>query len=67
MAPHLKVHLASRDETVEGRDVFALRAVDDQPHAEVGMYPSRLFFFWEYVTWAFSPNNNGIAHQGRAG
>jgi hypothetical protein len=21
----------------------------------------------EYVTWAFSPNNNGIAHQGRAG
>jgi hypothetical protein len=25
-------------------------------------------FFWgEYVTWTFSPNNNGIAHQGRAG
>jgi hypothetical protein len=24
--------------------------------------------FWgEYVTWTFSPNNNGIAHQGRAG
>jgi hypothetical protein len=21
----------------------------------------------EYVTWTFSPNNNGIAHQGRAG
>ena len=42
MAPHLKVHLASRDETVEERDVFALRTVDDEPHAEVGMYPSRL-------------------------
>ena len=24
-------------------------------------------FFGEYVTWTFSPNNNGIAHQGRAG
>jgi hypothetical protein len=24
--------------------------------------------FWgEYVTWTFLPNNNGIAHQGRAG
>jgi hypothetical protein len=24
-------------------------------------------FMGEYVTWTFSPNNNGIAHQGRAG
>ena len=48
MAPHLKVHLASRDETVEERDVFALRAgatIDTMNgiYAEVGMYPSRLF------------------------
>jgi hypothetical protein len=28
-------------------------------------YP--LFFLGESVTWTFSPNNNGIAHQGRAG
>jgi hypothetical protein len=25
------------------------------------------YFLGEYVTWTFSPNNNGIAHQGRAG
>jgi hypothetical protein len=25
------------------------------------------FFGGEYVTWTFSPNNNGIAHQGRVG
>jgi hypothetical protein len=24
-------------------------------------------YMGEYVTWTFSPNNNGIAHQGRAG
>jgi hypothetical protein len=24
-------------------------------------------YLGEYVTWTFSPNNNGIAHQGRAG
>jgi hypothetical protein len=34
------------------------------PVGHVDLLPSLM---GEYVTWAFSPNNNGIAHQGPAG
>jgi hypothetical protein len=30
-------------------------------------WEATLSLLGEYVTWTFSPNNNGIAHQGRAG
>ena len=29
--------------------------------------PTSGTLYGEYVTWTFSPNNKGIAHQGRAG
>jgi hypothetical protein len=41
-------------------------------HVQVRVWGCRLLkplalSFGEYVTWKFLPNNNGIAHQGRAG
>jgi hypothetical protein len=41
----------------------ALLAESDVCGQSVGV----VSFMGEYVTWTFSPNNNGIAHQGRAG
>jgi hypothetical protein len=36
-------------------------------HAPMQQASAQHSIFGEYVTWTFSPNNNGIAHRGRAG
>jgi hypothetical protein len=38
-----------------------------QRQKQNNVFPSMFQQPAEYVTWTFSPNNNGIAHQGRAG